>query len=182
MCTKNYVRTFFSLRKRWSALWHESLRRRMIELPVLNLLFNIVVLILLVVILQLFISLVSRNHFPHMFSLCFHDILGAIFNDVTVIKQMNSWKSHLQMVNVVCVRAMIHLATNLLRFDRRQSCSCGIALLLELMGDVIFSIPRDSHCENGSKCCLTSRRLQQTVVSCKQSNCKQIAEIARLRF
>ena len=37
---------------------------------------------------------------------------------------------------------------------------------------------RDSHCENGLvRCCLyTSRRLQQTAVSCKQSNCNNIEE------
>ena len=47
---------------------------------------------------------------------------------------------------------------------------------------------RDSHCENGLvRCCLyTSRRLQQTAVSCKRSNCNKIREkivkVARLRF
>ena len=47
---------------------------------------------------------------------------------------------------------------------------------------------RDSHCENGLvRCCLyTPRRLQQTAVSCKRSNCNKIREkivkVARLRF
>ena len=47
---------------------------------------------------------------------------------------------------------------------------------------------RDSHCENGLvRCCLyTHRRLQQTAVSCKRSNCNKIREkivkVARLRF
>ena len=47
---------------------------------------------------------------------------------------------------------------------------------------------RDLHCENGLvRCCLyTPRRLQQTDVSCKRSNCNKIREkivkIARLRF
>ena len=48
---------------------------------------------------------------------------------------------------------------------------------------------RDSHCENCLvRCCLyTSRRLQQTAVSCKRSNCnkkkeKTILKVARLRL
>ena len=47
---------------------------------------------------------------------------------------------------------------------------------------------RDSHCENGLvRCCLyTSRRLQQTAVSCERSICNKIREkivkVARLRF
>ena len=45
---------------------------------------------------------------------------------------------------------------------------------------------RDSHCENGLvKCCLyTTRRLQQTAVSCKRSICnkRKIVKVARLRF
>ena len=38
---------------------------------------------------------------------------------------------------------------------------------------------RDSHCENGLvRCCLyTSRRLQQTAVSCKRSNCNKIKNL-----
>ena len=49
---------------------------------------------------------------------------------------------------------------------------------------------RDSHCENGSLEVLSlhSRRLQQTAVSCKRSNCnkkennKKIVKVARLGF
>ena len=41
---------------------------------------------------------------------------------------------------------------------------------------------RDSHCENGLvRCCLyTHRRLQQTAVSCKRSNCNKIRKKTNL--
>ena len=74
----------------------------LIELSVPVLLFHIVVLILLVVILQ-FISLFSRSHFSHLFSLYSHGILGVVLtppvgysrppsavNDPTVTAQVNS--------------------------------------------------------------------------------------------
>ena len=44
---------------------------------------------------------------------------------------------------------------------------------------------RDSHFENGLvRCLYTSRRSQQTAVSCKRSNCNKIKnmKVARLRF
>ena len=65
--------------------------------------FHIVVLILLVAMLKLFISLLSRGHFSQMFSQYSHGILGVVFthtvdysrppsavNFLTVIKQVIS--------------------------------------------------------------------------------------------